>query len=255
MTDAPLAPDWGVAQGDGMIEWRDQGICLGARPHGESAAIVEVFTAHHGRHAGVVRGGAGRKMAATLQPGTQMDVVWRARLEDHIGAFTVEPVHVRAGLAMGDPVTLLGLGASVALLQATLPERAAQDALYQATVALFDLFAYPDVWPAAHLRWELLLLDTLGFALDLSSCAVTGAVTGLEFVSPRSGRAVTRVAAGDWADRLLPLPPCLTGTPPADLADIAAGLGVTGHFLAQILAETGARLPEARGRYLAHLAG
>lgn len=238
-----------------MIEWRDEGICLGARPHGESAAIVEVFTRAHGRHAGVVRGGGGRRMAATLQPGTQLDVVWRARLEDHIGAFAVEPVQGRAGQAMAHPGTLLGLGASVALLRATLPERAAQTGLYQATVALFDLFAYPEVWPAAHLRWEMLLLETLGFALDLSRCAVTGATSGLAFVSPRTGRAVSLGAAEAWADRLLPLPPCLIGAPPADNAEIAAALRVTGHFLAQIMAETGAPLPEARGRYVAWLAG
>lgn len=238
-----------------MIEWRDEGICLGARPHGESAAIVEVFTARHGRHAGVVRGGAGRRMAAVLQPGTQVDVVWRARLEDHIGAFTVEPLLGRAGVAMAHPATLLGLGASVALLRATLPERAPQPGLYQATVALFDLFPHPEVWPLAHLRWEVLALEVLGFALDLSCCAVTGATEGLAYVSPRTGRAVSRAAAGDWADRLLPLPPCLVGAEPVDQAEVAAALRVTGHFLAQVMAETGAELPAARGRYLDWLAG
>ncbi len=238
-----------------MIEWRDEGICLGARPHGESAAIVEVFTLLHGRHAGVVRGGAGRKMAAALQPGTQLDVVWRARLEDHIGAFTAEAVQGRAGIAMAHPGTLLGLGATVALLRATLPERAAHPGLYRATVALFDLFGYPEVWPTAHLRWEVLLLETLGFALDLSACAVTGATEGLAFVSPRTGRAVTQAAAGDWADRLLPLPPCLTGAVPQDQAEIAAALDVTGHFLRVVMAETGSLLPEARARYVAWLAG
>jgi len=237
------------------MEWRDQGVLIAVRTHGESAAIIEVFTAQHGRHAGVVRGGASRRMAAALQPGTQLDVAWRARLDDHLGVFTAEPIRSRAGL-MADRLALAGLNAVCALLHAALPEREAHPMLYPSTMALLEALGCDADWPEHYLRWELLLLEEMGFGLDLGRCAVTGARDDLVFVSPRTGRAVSRQGAGDWADRLLPLPQCLLGQGRAQGAELAQGLAITGHFL---LRELGAlrrvpTLPEARGRLLALLA-
>lgn len=238
-----------------MMEWRDQGAVLSVRAHGETSAIIEVFTQGHGRHAGVVRGGISRKLSPILQPGAQVEVTWRARLEDHIGAYTVEPLKSRAGV-MADRLALSGLNAICALLRAALPERLAHPALWQATVALLDaLEAAPD-WPARYLRWELFLLEEIGFGLDLGSCAVTGSRDDLAFVSPKTGRAVSRAGAGEWAARLLPLPECLLGQGPARAVELAQGLAVTGHFLARELAPTlnGKPLPEARARLLDLLA-
>lgn len=231
------------------MDWQDEGPVLAVRPHGESAAIIEVFTAAHGRHAGVVRGGASRKMAALLQPGAQVQVAWRARLEDHLGAFVVEPVRARAGV-LSDRRALAGLNAVCALLRLSLPEREAHAALWRATVTLLDDFERGADWPADYLRWELQLLEELGFGLDLTSCAVTGDTTDLAFVSPRSGRAVGRAAAGDWAARLLPLPECLMGQGPGTPAQLAQGLAITGHFLARELAPVlnDRPLPDARAR-------
>ena len=189
------------------MEWRGEGILLTVRRHGESAAIIDVFTEEKGRHAGVVRGGAGRRIAPILQPGAQLDVAWRARLEDHIGAFTVDLIRSRAGAAMGGRLALAGLNAVTALLSFCLPEREAHGALYRRSAQLLDLLGQDEIWPLAYLRWELALLEETGFGLDLAVCAVTGADEGLVFVSPRTGRAVSRAGAGDWADRLLPLPP------------------------------------------------
>jgi DNA repair protein RecO (recombination protein O) len=237
------------------MDWRDEGVLLTMRRHGESAAIIEVFTVAHGRHAGVVRGGASRRMAPILQPGAQLDVAWRARLEDHIGTFTVEPVRSRTGL-LGDRLALAGLNAICALLHVALPERAAHPHLWVVTVALLDaLGAAPD-WPLAYLRWEALLLEEVGFGLDLTRCAVTGTRDDLAFVSPRTGRAVARGAAGEWADRLLPLPACLLGQGGASRVEIAQGLAITGHFLTRELAPLlhGRPLPEARARLLELLA-
>ncbi|MFD1511317.1 DNA repair protein RecO [Lacimonas salitolerans] len=238
------------------MEWRDQGILLHTRRHGESAAIIEVFTPAHGRHAGVVRGGAGRRMAPILQPGAQLDVAWRARLEDHIGAFVVEPVRSRAAVVMGDRLALAGLSAVVSLLHFALPEREVHETLYQRSENLLDLLCNAALWPLAYLRWEQWLLDDLGYGLDLSCCAVTGATEGLIYVSPRTGRAVTAAGAGDWADRLLPLPKALLGTGDAGDAEIVQALRVTGHFLTDHLAhEMGGRpLPEARQRFVDALA-
>ncbi|RLL64108.1 DNA repair protein RecO [Paenirhodobacter hankyongi] len=237
------------------MDWQDHGTILSTRPQGETSALIEVFTAAHGRHAGVVRGGASRKMAATLQPGSSVTVRWRARLEDQLGTFTVEPIASRAG-AMSDRLALAGLSATCAMLAFTLPERAPHPALFAATEPLFAVIgdAVPG-WPLDYLRWEMQLLDELGYGLDLGRCAVTGTREDLAFVSPRSGRAVSRAGAGDWAPRLLPLPACLLGQGPASWAEISDGLRLTGHFLDRFAAEHGSRaLPAARARLIAALA-
>ncbi|RVT82328.1 DNA repair protein RecO [Rhodobacteraceae bacterium CCMM004] len=236
------------------MEWRDEGVILAVRRHGESAAIVEALTPSRGRHAGVVRGGGGRRMAPILQPGSQVALAWRARLEDHLGAFTVEPVRSRAGV-LDDPLAAAGLAAVTALLVFALPEREAQPDLYARTVALLDLLEDESAWPLAYLRWEMALLNDTGFGLDLTACAVTGSAEDLAHVSPRTGRAVGRAAAGEWADRLLPLPPCLLGQGPASAAELLDGLTVTGHFLDRWLAPAlGDRpLPPARARLVARM--
>lgn len=237
------------------MDWQDHGTILSTRPQGETSALIEVFTAAHGRHAGVVRGGASRKMAATLQPGSSVALRWRARLEDQLGTFTVEPIASRAG-AMSDRLALAGLSATCAMLAFALPERAPHPALFAATEPLFTVIgdAVPG-WPLDYLRWEMQLLEELGYALDLSRCAVTGTREDLAFVSPRSGRAVSRAGAGDWAPRLLPLPACLLGQGPASWAEVTEGLRLTGHFLDRFAAEHGDRaLPAARARLIAALA-
>ncbi|SPF77490.1 DNA repair protein RecO [Pseudoprimorskyibacter insulae] len=238
------------------MDWRDTGILLSTRKHGETSAIIEVFTPDHGRHAGVVRGGTSRKLAPSLQPGAQLDVSWRARLEDHIGAFTVEPQRSRAAHAMGDRLSLAGLNAVVGLLAFALPEREPHPDLYTRTEALLDLLGQSDIWPLGYLRWELALLEDMGFGLDLSCCAVTGATEGLEFVSPRSGRAVSAAGAGAWKERLLPLPPCMLGQGDAPDNEILQALRTTGHFLEHHLAPQlrGRPIPAARGQFLDRLA-
>ena len=236
------------------MEWRDEGAVLAVRRHGESSAIIEVFTHAHGRHAGVVRGGASKRFSAILQPGAQVDVTWRARLEDHLGAFTVEPLRSRSGV-LGDRLTLSGLNAICALLKFALPEREAHPELYHKSITLLDLLEATDAWPLAYLRWELSLLEEMGFGLDLSKCAVTGSRDDLIYVSPKSGRAVSRAGAGDWADRLLPLPECLLGQGPVTDEEILDGLTTTGHFLTTGLAQSQGHtpLPPARKRLIDRL--
>lgn len=231
------------------MEWQDEGTLISARPFGETSAIIEVFTAQHGLHAGVVRGGASRKVAAVLQPGSQVAVSWRARLDDHLGTFTVEPRRSRAGM-MGSHLSLAGLNAVCAMLRFALPERHAYPMLYDRTQAMLAQMEAGDAWLPDYLRWEMLLLEEAGFALDISRCAVTGSREDLAFVSPRTGRAVSRAGAGDWAARLLVLPQGLLGQGPMSGAELAAGFAITGHFLAREIATLrGARaLPEARGR-------
>jgi DNA repair protein RecO (recombination protein O) len=233
------------------MDWRDEGAVLSVRPHAESSAIIEVFTAQHGRHAGVVRGGVSRRMAPVLQPGNQVSVAWRARLDEHMGSFTVEPIQSRAAL-MSDRLALAGLNAVCAMLRIALPEREAHPVLYTATLGLLDQLQTGGIWPADYLRWELLLLEEIGFALELTVCAISGKRDDLAYVSPKTGRAVNRDAAGDWAPKLLPLPPCLLGQGPASAVELAQGLAITGHFLHRSLVPTlnGRPLPAARARLL-----
>lgn len=238
-----------------MIEWRDEGVLLSVRKHGENAAIIDVFTPHHGRHAGVVRGGAGRKMSPVLQVGSQLDVSWKARLEEHLGAFVVEPLRSRAAQVMSDPLALAGMTSVVGLLGFSLAERETYPDLYETSVTLLDLICATEAWPLAYLRWEVQLLEELGFGLDLHQCAVSGDTQDLAYVSPKSGRAVAAHHAGEWKTRLLPLPGCMVGDGDAENADIADGLRTTGFFLEKWVAPSmGDRpLPIARQRFVERL--
>ena len=225
---------------------------LGVRRHGENAGILDVFTPEHGRHLGVMRGATSRKIAPILQPGAQLDLTWRARLNDHVGSFTVEPVRSRSAMALGNRLSLAGLNAVAALLMFLLPEREPQHVLYARTEALLDILDEVQIWPLAYLKWEMAVLEELGFGLDLRKCAVTGSRDELVYVSPKSGRAVSREGAGEWADRLLPLPLCMLGQGGASDTEIAQGLKTTGYFLMNRLApELGHKpLPDARQRFV-----
>lgn len=235
-----------------MIAWTDEAALLATRPFGETSVIIEVFSAEHGRHAGVVRGGTSRKVAPILQPGAQLSVTWKARLDSHLGSFSVEPIRSRAATAMGDRLALAGLNAVCSLLAHVLPEREAHPALYDRTIALLDLLGQSDIWPLAYLRWEQALLEDMGYGLDLSACAVRGVNEDLIYVSPKSGRAVSREGAGEWADRMLPLPPVLAGKGEASNPEILRALSTTGFFLEHHLVKAlgDKPIPPARARLL-----
>ncbi len=238
------------------MEWRDEGILLVLRPLAEGDAVIEVLTAAHGRHLGLVPGGAGRRLGPKLQLGTQLALCWRARLAEQLGVFSVELLKARAGHILRDPDRLAGLSSLCALAAWALPEREPQPRLYPATVALADCLIEGGEWFGPYLRWEALLLAESGFGLDLSVCALTGAREGLAFVSPRTGRAVTAKAGAPWAERLLPLPPGLCSDVPVSRDEMAQGLRTTGHFLYHVLAPAlGERpVPAARARLAARFA-
>ena len=212
------------------MEWRSDGILLATRKHGETSLIIDTFCPKHGRYLGVVKGGTSRKFAPILQVGAQLDLTWRARLQDHLGSFKVELVRARIVNAMSDRVLTAGLMAVSTILSGVLPERQAYDKFYRTTEDLLDLLNQPDIWPLAYLHWELELLTVLGYGLDLSKCAVSGNTDNLRYVSPRTGRAISGEAAGQWAPKLLLLPPIILKGP--DNADgILDGLKLTGYFL------------------------
>lgn len=232
------------------MEWRDQGIVLGTRGFGETSVILDVLTREHGRHSGVVKGGMSRKYRPILQPGSVLDVMWRARLSEHIGSFAVDLVKSRS-IAMQNRFSLAGLSVVAAVLQRILPERDPMPELYDQTNALLEILSVPQAFAYGYFNWELALLAHLGYGLDLSCCAVTGSTQDLIYVSPKSGRAVSRVGAGEWASRLLPLPDVAKGLV-NDPKSTLKGLQLTQYFLEnKVMTNLGlTHLPAARGRFL-----
>ena len=231
------------------MEWRDTGFVLMARRHGESALIVELLTREHGRHAGLVRGGQSPRRRALLQPGNKLAAAWRGRLPEHLGSFECELVEAHAARFLDDADRLAALTAAAALLLIALPEREPNAELYEAFAALLAALDSASSWPQCYVAWECGLLAALGFGLDLGHCAVTGAADDLAYVSPRTGRAVSRAAGAAYRDKLLPLPDFLWRDAPARGGDIVAGLALTRHFLLHhLLLPHGRQLPEARER-------
>src|SRR5882672_4348417 len=238
------------------MEWTDTGIVLGTRKHGEANAILELMTPAHGRHLGLVRGGAGSRMKPVLQPGNTVAATWRARLDEHLGHFVVEGIELRAASFLPSAHALYGVTHLAALCR-LLPERDPHAAVFEALHATVDRLGEPAAVATLVARFELQLLAELGFGLDLSACAATGGVLDLAYVSPKTGRAVSRSAGEPWHDRLLALPAFFggegAGHPSAE--DLAAGFALTGFFLERHVFEPrGAALPEARAAFIAAVA-
>jgi DNA repair protein RecO (recombination protein O) len=220
------------------MEWQAPAIVLSARPHGEAGAVVSVLTEAHGRHAGLARGGASRAQVSLWQPGNLLEARWVGRLPEQLGSLSAELVHPSAALALDDPWALALLSAACAMAESTLPERVAHPVAFHGLVSLLGRLGggamplLPD-----YVRWEVALLEEMGWGLNLTECALTGATEDLAWVSPRTGRAVSAAAAGPWRDRLLPLPRFLLAedragaNDPSGPADWLAGLRLTGHFL------------------------
>lgn len=234
------------------MEWRDEGIILGTRKHGESSVILEVMTRAHGRHLGMVRGGRSRKAQPVLQAGNRVDVIWRARLDEHLGLFQVEALELNAARLFESACAVYGLQTLAAHLR-LLPERDPHAALYETLLVLIPNLAEPMAAGELVVRFELLVLEELGFGLDLASCAATGRRDELIYVSPKSGRAVSREAGLPWHDKMLALPPFLlrgSGLR-ADRATMEQAFRLTDFFFTRHVYEPrGLHPPEARAGFL-----
>ena len=244
------------------MEWTDEAFVLAARRHGEGAAVAQLLTREHGRHAGLVHGGGSSSKRALVEPGNRVQATWRGRLPEHLGRLTIEVERPYAATLMDDPKRLSALAAACAVAEIALPEREPHPAIFLATEALLDSLAdaTDEVWPAIYIRWELGLLGELGFGLDLSACAATGQTDDLVFVSPRTGRAVSRDAGAPYRDKLLRLPEFLTPAQGAGVSatntDIRDGVQLTGYFLARHVFDPLNRpLPGPRDRLTDLLAG
>jgi DNA repair protein RecO (recombination protein O) len=238
------------------MEWLDEAIVLSARPHGENSAVVTLITPEHGRHAGLVPGGQGRTAQPTLQPGNRVNAKWRARIVDQLGNYALE---LQNSFAAGwlDHAEILSIIASACVVtECSLPERQPMPGVYAGLLTLFGL-EDPDLWGPLYVKWELGLLQALGYGLDLSQCAASGDTENLIYVSPRTGRAVSKVAGEPYREKLLLLPSFLLGESSWDSSDILQGLELTGHFLrthvfanpqSRILIKNSGDLPQSRQR-------
>lgn len=231
------------------MEWTADALILARRPHGESSAIIDIFTRAHGRYAGLVRGGNARRLRPVVQLGNMVQARWRARLSEHLGTVSVDAARGFAAEVMGDRLKLAALSSLCSLLLIT-PERHAYPRLFDVVMVVLDNFSADAVWLPLMVRFEMALLEEMGFGLDLSRCAASGETHDLAYVSPRSGRAVSRAAAEPYLDRLFALPPFLReADAPAAPSDIIAGFALTGHFLERRLyLPNGLKIPAARAR-------
>ena len=235
------------------MEWKDDAIALAARPYGETGLILETLTRHHGRHLGLVHGGASRRLKSSLLTGNTLDVAWRARLSENLGTFSAELRRERAGALLENREALVGLNAFSEVAHAVIPEREPHETVFAAAEILLDAMTESEFlhWGALYVRWEAGLLDELGFGLDLRTCAATGTTDNLHYVSPKSGRAVSAEAGLPYHSRLLSLPSFLLQSADAapTQAEIADGLRLTGYFLQQrVLAPHHRPVPAARMR-------
>ena len=230
------------------MQWTEEGVVIGVRKHGENSAIVDIFTRSQGRYVGLVRGGRSRRMRPILQVGNSVLATWRARLAEHLGTYELEPARLRVAGIIDDPLRLAGLSALTTLVQ-LVAEREGHHRLYDALLLVLDALEQNEHWPALLVRWELGLLEELGFGLDLSRCAATGTQDDLIFVSPKSGRAVSGAAGEPYADKLLKLPQFLRGGAGSEPTsrDVLDGFALTGFFLQRHIFEPrGLAMPDAR---------
>jgi DNA repair protein RecO (recombination protein O) len=236
------------------MQWTDDGIVLGVKRHGEANAILELMTHGHGRHLGLVRGGFGSRLRPVLQPGNSVSAAWRARLDEHLGNYTVEGLRLRAASYFSAPHAIYGVTHLAALMR-LLPERDPHTGLYEALDAILDQLDDPALAAPMVVRFELRLLSELGFGLDLEQCAATGASGDLAYVSPKSGRAVSRTAGEPWADKMLRLPEFLRRHDAIPSGhDLADGFALTGYFLTRhVLEARGLSLGDERAHFIAAL--
>lgn len=236
------------------MDWSDEGIVLGARLHGETGLVVTLLTRSHGRHSGFVPGGISRRAKPIWQSGNLVEVAWRARITEQLGNYSGELREAHAARVLDNAVELSGLSAACAVIDTALPEREPHPAVFEGFRAFLSALGHAG-WPAIYARLELGLLQELGFGLDLDKCAVTGSTEDLAYISPKTGRAVSRQAAGPYKERLLPLPAFLsTGGLPVDDSELGQGFDVTGHFLERhVFWPHNKPLPPARVRFMESL--
>ena len=200
-----------------MPEWNDQGIVLSAKKYGEKGLIINVLSENHGRHLGWFNNYKSKNILADVQPGNLVNVFWKSRLIEQMGKFKIELISSVSGKIFDEKLKLQALNSVCSLLEKFLPERQNYCEVFDATKAFLNLLAINNdvdnkLWIKGYVKWEIGLLSSIGFSLDLKQCAVTGQKYNLYYVSPKTGKAVSKEGAGKFAPKLLRLPMLLGGT-------------------------------------------
>lgn len=245
------------------MDWADDALVLTARRHGETSAIVTLLTRERGAHAGLVKGGFAKRSRSTIEPGNRVHATWKARLAEHLGNYHLETIHSHGAQLMDTPARLAGMTAALAVCAAALPEREPHPVLYEVLCTFLQALEHDEIsgheegWGSLYVKWELGLLQELGFRLDFEHCAATGVTEDLIWVSPKSGCAVSREAGKPYEAKLLALPDFVRqgGQVATTNTELLQGLKITGHFLDRhIFATHGRHMPQARARLVERLA-
>ena len=246
-----------------MPEWSDEGIILSAKKYGEKGFIVNILTENHGRHVGWLNNYKSKSILSNIQPGNLVKVFWRSRLIEQMGNFKIELISSISGKIFDERLKLQSLNSLCSLLENFLPERQNYSEIYIATCAFMKLLAINEEdinnqWLKGYVKWEIGLLSSIGFSLDLKQCAVTGITNNLCYVSPKTGKAVSRYGAGKFAPKLLKLPFFLGGVELKGsniYEEILIGLNITTYFfknklLLSINESKNITLPNSRNRFV-----
>ena len=237
------------------MQWVDEGIVINTKRFGESHFIASILTCSHGRHLGLARKNA--HITSIFQPGTKISLHWKARLSEHLGTWSGDFVFSPLADIFEKGLLLAALGSACALIDVTLPEREPHPDVYHA----FHHFIYAlntPFWPDSYIYLERVLLENAGITLDFSRCAATGMTEDLVYLSPRTGRAVSREAGLPYHDKLLLLPSFLTQNPYQNTErkaeDILEALDMMETFLTRFILDTHhLKMPNARERLKAKL--
>lgn len=221
-----------------MPEWNDQGIVLSAKKYGEKGLVINILTKNHGRYLGWLNNYKNKNVLADVQPGNLINVSWKSRLIEQMGKFKIELISSVSGKIFDEKLKLQALNSLCSLLDKFLPEREIYSEIFYATNAFINLLTLQDErkndhWIEGYVKWEIGVLSSIGFSLDLKRCAVTGVNTNLLYVSPKTGKAVSKDAAGIHAPKLLLLPFFLGGEKVIGsnfYKEILAGLIITSYF-------------------------
>lgn len=234
------------------MHWTDQAIVLSAKKYGESSAIVTLLTAEHGIFKGLVRGISGKKQRGIYQTGNLIEAIWRGRLSEHLGNFTAELESANAAMLLSSSSKLSALLSISSILESVLPEREPHMDVFEHLVDFIEHLTEDKNWPLYYVAMEFKLLNLLGFGIDVSSCAATGAVEDLIYISPKSGRAVSRTAGDPYRDRLFAMPKFLTNGYNSDIKmhEIINAMNICSYFLEKYRFKPhNASLPDARLRF------
>lgn len=241
------------------MEWTDRAIVISSSKHGEGSLIVRLLTENHGLHAGLVRGV--KKSSAICQPGNFINVTWKARLEEHLGNFSVELHRPVFAEVFDEPLKLSAVNSSCSLVKATLPEREPNEKIFDIVSEFLAGIGNNQSWIQDYIHLELELLGKLGYGLDLSECAATGEKNFLFYVSPKSGRAVSQAGGLPYKEKLLKLPSFLRPVSDTsyaklakDIMEIVDGMKLTRYFLEKYVFNShNNKLPVARERFVQRL--